>query len=143
MASRAGFWLEVLTVLVAVAPAGGQDDDPSPPGETDPWASLRMLVGSWEGAIDGKLGTGTGLRRYEFIVGGKFLMVSHSSVRLPQEKSPQGDQHEELGVFSFDRERQTLVFRSFMIEGVVSRYLCEATPAIPALVSSSSSPSPP
>jgi hypothetical protein len=86
---------------------------------------LRPLVGSWEGSIDGKLGTGTGVRRYEFILGGKFLMCRHTSVRLPQEKSPAGDQHEELGVFSFDSEKKAIVLREFMLEGVVPRSVCE------------------
>lgn len=87
---------------------------------------MRLLVGSWEGAIDGKLGTGKALRRYEFIIGGKYLMIRHSSVRMPQEQSPRGDQHESMGMFSFDSERNTPVFRQFMIEDVVIRYTCDA-----------------
>ena len=121
---KIGLWLAVVAVLAAGSPAGAQQDPPD--GETDPWAPLRLLVGSWEGAIDGKLGTGKGLRRYDFIVGGKYLMSRHTSVRMPQEKSPGGDQHENLGVFSFDRERKTLVYRQFMIEDVVIRYACDA-----------------
>ena len=113
----------VLLASLAIAAPG-----PAAPKDADPWAPLRPLVGTWRGAVDGKLGTGEGLRRYEFIVGGKYLMSRHSSVRLPQEKSPEGDQHEEIGVFSFDRERQVIVFRAFMIEGFVNRYTCEAQP---------------
>ena len=121
---RIGVWIAVVAVLAFGSPAGAQQD---PPGdESDPWAQLRLLAGTWEGAIDGKLGKGKGLRRYEFIVGGKYLMSRHSSVRMPQEKSPGGDQHENLGVFSFDRERKTLVYRQFMIEDVVVRYTCDA-----------------
>ena len=97
--------------------------------EADPWGPLKQLVGSWEGQIDGKLGTGKGIRRYDFILGDRYLMARHSSVRLPQEKSPQGDQHEEIGIFSFDSERQTIVFRAFMIEGFVNRYTCDTEPA--------------
>jgi len=119
--------LQTIAMALAVLAAGslGAQQDSADP-ETDPWVLLRLLVGTWEGSIDGKLGTGIGLRRYEFIVGGKFLMSSHSSVRMPQEKSPKGDKHEDMGVFSFDSERQTLVYREFMIEGIVSRYTCEA-----------------
>jgi len=99
---------------------------PSEPTETaDPWAPLKLLAGTWEGEIDGKLGTGKGLRRYELIMGDRFLLCRHLSVRLPQEKSPQGDQHEELGIFSYDSERNTIVFREFMSEGVVVRSACE------------------
>jgi len=91
----------------------------------DPWALLKLLVGTWEGEIDGKLGTGKGVRRYELILGERFLLCRHRSVRVPQEKSPKGDQHEELGVFSFDSERKTIVYREFMSEGVVVRSPCE------------------
>ena len=109
----------------ATAPIAGGGAEPESTESADPWALLRLLEGSWTGTIDGKLGTGTGVRRYELILGGQYLMGRHESVRLPQEKSPEGDQHQELGIFSFDSERQKLVWREFMIEGVVSRYTCE------------------
>ena len=96
--------------------------------EVDPWAPLRLLEGTWEGSIDGRLGQGTGRRHYQFILAGKFLLVRHSSVRLPQEKSPRGDDHRELGVFSFDSERATIVFRQFLVEGFVARYTCDMEP---------------
>lgn len=95
---------------------------------TDPWGPLRLLEGTWEGAIDGRLGQGKGLRRFYFILDGKFLLLRHASVRLPQEKSPKGDYHLELGVFSFDRERKTLVYREFLVEGYVNRYTCDVEP---------------
>ncbi len=120
-------------LLAALAPVGtsllARDDQEVPPGEPsaapDPWAPLRLLVGAWEGEIDGKLGKGKGVRRYEFVVGDRYLLCRHVSVRLPQEKSPEGDQHEELAVFSFDTERGKIVYREFMIEGVVIRSPCE------------------
>ena len=94
------------------------------PGK-DPWGPLRSLEGHWEGAISGKLGTGTGVRDYELILDGQYLMFRHDSVREPQEKSPEGDHHRELAVFSFDSERGKIVLREFMVEGFVNRYLCD------------------
>jgi hypothetical protein len=90
----------------------------------DPWGPLRMLVGHWEGSIDGRLGTGFGIRDYEFILEDNFLMFRHASVREPQDKSPQGDHHRELSVFSFDSERKKIVLREFMVEGFVIQYVC-------------------
>ncbi len=121
------------TLLGALAPVGSHlfawDDREAPPREPaeapDPWAPLRLLVGTWEGEIDGRLGKGRGVRRYEFVVGDRYLLCRHVSVRLPQEKSPEGDQHEELALFSFDTERGQVVYREFMIEGVVVRSACE------------------
>lgn len=96
------------------------------PREKDPWGPLRSLEGHWEGAISGKLGTGTGVRDYELILDAHFLTFRHASVREPQEKSPEGDHHRELSIFSFDSERQKIVLRSFNVEGFVLQYLCNA-----------------
>ncbi len=95
------------------------------PVVTDQWETLKLLVGSWEGAIDGILGTGKGVRVYEFIIRDRYLSSKHSSVRLPQEKSPQGDNHEELGIFSYDATRAKFVYRQFVVEGFVNQYVCE------------------
>lgn len=117
----------VATALFACAPAAAQpEEETAETGRPDsPWGPLALLEGAWEGAIDGKLGSGSGLRQYTLIMKDKFLMSRHISVRLPQEKSPEGDEHEELGIFSYDRERETLVLREFMGEGVVVRSLCD------------------
>ncbi len=116
-----------VTFLPEWSARAGQE---TPPAETaadsaeKAWAPLKLLEGNWEGRISGKLGTGTAVRSYEFVMGGLYLVSRHDSVRLPQEKSPQGDQHQELGVFSFDRQRRTIVYREFMSEGVVVRSPC-------------------
>lgn len=115
----------VLALIATLTPAGAQEE-PTPDRPSDPWAVLKQLEGTWDGEIDGKLGTGRGVRRYQLILDDQFLLCRHRSVRLPQDKSPAGDQHEELGVFSFDRERQAIVYREYMIEGVVVRSRCQA-----------------
>ena len=89
------------------------------------WRLLNNLVGRWEGSIDGPLGSGGGIREYEFVLEGNFLMWRHASVRLPQEKVPAGDHHREIGFFSFDPERNKLVARSFIVENFVNQYVCE------------------
>ena len=89
------------------------------------WRLLEDLVGRWEGGIDGRLGTGSGVREYKFVLEDNFLMWRHASVRQPQEKSPAGDYHREIGFFSFDPERSKLVARSFVVENFVNQYLCE------------------
>lgn len=94
----------------------------------DPWGPLRLLEGSWEGAIDGRLGQGVGRRRYELLFDDLYLVARHTSVRLPQEKSPRGDHHRELAVYSYDREQKTIVLREFMSEGYVLRYACDVDP---------------
>lgn len=113
----------LILVLLAFGHSPGRSQEPE-----DVWAPLQSLIGSWQGAIDGKLGTGTGERTYRLILGDRFLLSRHSSVRLPQEKSPKGDNHEEMGVFSYDRARKAYVYRQFVIEGFVNQYLCDVGP---------------
>ena len=91
----------------------------------DTWADYQFLLGSWAGAIDGALGTGAGERSYELIIGDRYLLSRHTSHRPPQEKSPEGDAHEEWGIFSYDRTRSVVVYRQFLIEGFVNRYTCQ------------------
>ncbi len=126
-----GLVIGTAVAILAIGPASRAEppEEETPAAEAmDPWAPLELLIGTWEGAVDGRLGTGRGLRRYERIIGGKYVMMRHSSVRPPQEKSPKGDQHEELAVFSFDDERGKMMLREFMIEGVVTLCVCEMEP---------------
>lgn len=114
----------LIALLASTALAQGDNNTDDESKAADHWGPLALLEGTWSGSIQGALGTGTGARRYEFIMDGQFLMSRHNSVRLPQELSPDGDQHDELGVFSFDSERNSLVLREFMGEGVVIRSPC-------------------
>jgi hypothetical protein len=125
--SRRAFLTATLVLMVSgLAAEAAEDASSAEPMEApDPWAALRMLDGVWEGAIDGKLGVGRGVRRYELMMADQYLVCRHRSVRLPQEKSPKGDQHDELLVFSYDGERETIVLREFMSEGVVVRSTCK------------------
>jgi hypothetical protein len=115
------FVLVILTLLFTTA--SGTTQTPA----DDPWGPLRHLEGRWEGAIEGRLGTGKGVRSYEFVLDGLFLLYRHASVRLPQEKSPEGDHHRELGVFSYDSQGKSIMLREFMSEGVVLLSRCEVT----------------
>lgn len=105
-----------------------EPDEERTVAEQAPWETFRLLEGSWEAAIEGRLGKGTGIRRYQFIFDGRYLVSRHASVRLPQEKSPAGDYHRELAVYSFDRERGMIVLREFIVEGYVLRYACQVEP---------------
>ncbi|MCZ6507029.1 MAG: hypothetical protein O7A04_03125 [Acidobacteria bacterium] len=123
MGAMRSFALGCFTISIFLGSAlpGAAEESAS----TDPWEPVRFLSGRWKGSIDGRLGTGTGERHYEFVLGGRFLLMNHSSVRLPQEKSPAGDHHEEIGIFSVDGERNKLILRTFNIEGFTLQYVCD------------------
>lgn len=95
--------------------------------ETAAWEPIRFLEGTWEAEISGSLGTGRGRRTYEEVFDGLYTLSKHASVRLPQAESPEGDHHRELGVYSYDRVRGTIVLREFMVEGYVVRSTCDTS----------------
>ena len=106
----------LMTPVVRVAAQDGASEAPL--------SSVGFLVGSWEGEVAGELGVGRAIREYEVVLDGQFLLSRHASVRLPQEESPAGDHHRELGVFSYDQQRSTIMYRQFVVEGYVNRYTC-------------------
>ncbi len=89
------------------------------------WTPFNFLVGVWQGSGQGQPGTSRVERKYEFVLNGKFLFVQNKSVYDPQEKNPKGEIHEDWGLISYDRARETYVFRQFHIEGFVNQYLLD------------------
>ncbi|UCD23874.1 MAG: hypothetical protein JSW51_12705, partial [Gemmatimonadota bacterium] len=88
-----------------------------------PLHELASLQGSWSGEIDGTFGPATGQRQYRFIIGNRFLLMMHD--RDQQQAASGSDIHEEWSIFSFDTERDMIVLREFLVEGLVNRYTCE------------------
>lgn len=89
----------------------------------DLWARLRFLAGTWRGTSEGEPGTGTGERAYAFVLRDRFLEARNRVVYPPQDKNPEGEIHEDLGLFSVDRVRKTIVLREFHVEGFVNQYI--------------------
>ena len=93
------------------------------PNAKSPFDPIRFFVGHWQGTTQGEPGHGKGERDYEFVFGGKFLRASNKTVYPPQEKNLKGEVHEDLGYFSYDRQRKKLVLRQFHVEGFVNEYV--------------------
>lgn len=96
--------------------------------ELEAWEPIWLLEGTWKAEIRGSLGDGEGLRTYEKTMDGVYTVARHVSVRLPQPESPEGDHHRELAVYSYDRERGTIVLREFIVEGYVLQSACVTEP---------------
>ena len=88
----------------------------------DIWETLKFLEGKW---IDDKPGVSKVTQMYEFIWDGKYLQMRTKAVFEPTEKNPKGEVHEDLGIFSYDQNRKTFVFRQFHVEGFVIQYILE------------------
>lgn len=54
---------------------------------------------------------------------GKFLYFTNRSVFEPSEKRPEGEIHEDWGIFSYNQGQETFILRQFHGEGFVNRYV--------------------
>jgi hypothetical protein len=96
---------------------------------SDALAILARLEGEWRGTGEGEPGTSSVERSYRWVLGGRYLEVRNRSIYAPQPKNPKGEQHEDMGLVSYDKARKKLVFRQFHVEGFVNHYVLDsATP---------------
>ncbi len=89
--------------------------------QTDVWQPLRFLEGRWEGHGQGS----AVIQEYQFILNKKFLQMKTKAVFEPSEERPEGEIHEDTGLFSFDQSRKTFVLRGFYGEGFVNTYILD------------------
>jgi hypothetical protein len=88
----------------------------------DIWEPLRFLEGTWVGETPG---VSEVTQTYQFVLKGKFLHMKTRSVFEPTEKNPEGEVHEDFGIFSYDQGRKTFMMRGFYVEGFVNTYVME------------------
>lgn len=91
----------------------------------DLWEPFRYFLGRWAGRGSGKPGESQAEREYELVLNEQFIQIRNRSVYKPQEQNPEGEIHEEIGYFSYDRNRQKFVLREFHVEGFVNQYVLE------------------
>lgn len=89
------------------------------------WTPFNYFVGLWQGSGEGQVGHSHVERKYEFVLNSKFLFVQNKSTYAPQEKNPKGEVHEDWGFVSYDKARETYVFRQFHVEGFVNQYVLD------------------
>ena len=94
---------------------------------SDALAQLARLEGEWRGIGEGEPGTSNVERSYRWVLGGRYLEVRNRSTYAPQPKNPKGEQHEDIGLVSYDKARKKLVFRQFHVEGFVNHYVLDST----------------
>jgi len=107
------------------AQAEGLPHNLTAPAPPDPWALLRLFVGTWEGTASGEPGKGTSARTYSFELNDRFLVARNKSVYEPKKAGDKPEVHEDLGVISYDRNLKKLVLRQFHVEGFVNEYTLE------------------
>lgn len=114
--------LPVCLVVVSLAiPVGAQ----APATDSDRFAPLRFMIGTWKGEQAGQPGRGTAERTYQFVLNDRFIQETNRSTYPPQEKNPRGEVHRHLSMISYDSARKRFVFRQFHTEGFVNTYVQE------------------
>jgi hypothetical protein len=91
----------------------------------DRWVAFRSLLGSWTGDAQGEPGIGRADRVYGFVLRERYLEIRNRTIYPPQDKNPEGEVHEDLGLLSYDKHRKMYVLREFHVEGFVIHYLLD------------------
>lgn len=92
--------------------------------QNNPFEKINFLIGDWQGT-----GTGFGNEKskiesgFKYIMKGKYIEVINDSKFEPTESSPEGENHIDKGIISYDNSRKTIVYRQFNIEGYVNQYV--------------------
>lgn len=116
------------TVLACMgAVAWSQTDGKAPP--VDRWAPFRVLEGRWEGTGVGYDGRTRRHEQFRFMLDGKFLQITSTTVFPSERGKPQRDNHKDLAVVSFDRKRQQYIIRRFDSDRFVVHYAMETQSA--------------
>ena len=106
----------LLFVSIAASASGQQPDSP------DRWSAFEFFIGAWTGEETATFGDGSGERTYELVLQDRYLLGRNRSVFPPQDGLPDGDDHEDWTVFSYDNDRDTYVLRQFNSEGFVNTF---------------------
>ena len=92
--------------------------------QENPLHRLDFIIGEWSGT-----GTGYGNSKstikasFNFIMGGKYIESFHDSKSIPTSSKPEGENHLDKGIISFDESRNMIVYRQFNNEGYVNQYV--------------------
>ena len=85
---------------------------------------LRFLIGHWQGHSEGFGQKSEVEHSYQILFQEQFIQSKTKSTTYAQDGSIK-EVHEDLGMFSFDAERQKVIFRGFYSEGYVNIYVME------------------
>lgn len=92
----------------------------------DPWVVFKPFLGKWTGEGSGESGKGAYERSYQMIMDNRFLEVRNKTTYPPSTNNSNGEVHEDLGYFSYDKSLKTFRLRQFHIEGFINEYILDS-----------------
>lgn len=87
---------------------------------------FSFLIGNWQGVETGVAGNGIGFRTYTFELNKNYIMEKNQSTFPKSEKKPKGEVHRDFGVFSFNSNKNEIVYRSFNVEGFTNIFVMDS-----------------
>ena len=85
---------------------------------------IEFVLGQWAGTGTG-FGNSTSVIESHFIsiMDGRYIEVKNDSKFEPTENNPEGENHVDWGIISYDKSRKKIVYRQFNNEGYVNQYV--------------------
>lgn len=93
------------------------------------WLVLKPFNGVWAGEGEGEPGKGKYERSYHFILDKNFIEIRNKSTYPPSTNHPQGEVHEDIGYFSYDKTKRKFRLRQFHVESFVITYELDSVSA--------------
>jgi THAP4-like, heme-binding beta-barrel domain len=116
--------LRTLAIALLAGCAGwGVHARPGPSEDTEPFAPIAFMLGSWTGTASGQAGEGSVEREYARVLSGRFVHERNRTSYPPQAANARGEVHEHASYFSYDQARGRIVLRQFHQEGFVNTYV--------------------
>ena len=98
------------------------------------------MIGAWTGEESATFGDGRGERTYELVLQDRYLLGRNRSVFPSPDGLPDGDDHEDWTVVSYDNDRDKYVLGQFNSEGFVNTFVLDDASTPPASSRRSAAP---
>lgn len=87
------------------------------------FAKFDFLIGNWQGVEKGVSGDGIGYRTYNYELGENYIIEKNQSTFPKTDKKPKGEVHKDIGIFSYNSNKNELIYRSFNIENFTNIFV--------------------
>ena len=88
--------------------------------------NFEFLVGNWQGVETGVAGNGIGFRTYTYELNKNYIIERNQSTFPKTEKKPKGEVHRDIGIFSFNANKNEIIYRSFNVEGFTNIFVLDS-----------------
>ncbi len=92
--------------------------------QTKQFEKIDFILGDWTGSGSGFGNNNSKIASsFHLVMDGQYIEIKNESKFEPTEKNPNGEHHIDKGFISFDKSRNSIVFRQFNNEGYFNKYI--------------------